>query len=102
MHKTIFYYFYIKMPNSLVADLTRETIDFIYTQTRRKRNKQKIQYIMNYLTNLIFSDLQPYLYTILAVLILMFLINLFQFYYYVRLFLKNASLQNISLSEFDT
>lgn len=90
------------MPNSLVADLTRETIDFIYTQTRRKRNKQKIQYIMNYLTNLIFSDLQPYLYTILAVLILMFLINLFQFYYYVRLFLKNASLQNISLSEFDT
>ena len=90
------------MPNSLVADLTRETIDFIYTQTRRKKNKQKIQYVMNYLTNLIFSDLQPYLYTILAVLILMFLINLFQFYYYVRLFLKNASLQNISLSEFDT
>jgi hypothetical protein len=90
------------MTNSLVADLTRETIDFIYTQTRRKKNKQKIQYIMNYLTNLIFSDLQPYLYTILAVLILMFLINLFQFYYYVRLFLKNASLQNISLSEFDT
>lgn len=90
------------MKNSLVADLTRETIDFIYTQTRRKKNKQKIQYIMNYLTNLIFSDLQPYLYTILAVLILMFLINLFQFYYYVRLFLKNASLQNISLSEFDT
>jgi hypothetical protein len=89
------------MPNSLVADLTRETIDFIYSQTRRKKNKQKIQYIMNYLTNLIFADLQPYLYTILAVLILMFLINLFQFYYYVRLFLKNASLQNISLSEFD-
>jgi hypothetical protein len=87
------------MPNSLVADLTRETIDFIYTQTRRKKNKQKIQYVMNYLTNLIFSDLQPYLYTILAVLILMFLINLFQFYYYVRLFLKNASLQHISLSD---
>lgn len=87
------------MTNSLIADFTRETIDFIYTQTRRKKNKQKIQYIMNYLTNLIFADLQPYLYTILAVLILMFLINIFQFYYYIRLFLKHSNLQNINFTE---
>lgn len=87
------------MTNSLIADFTRETIDFIYIQTRRKKNKQKIQYIMNYLTNLIFADLQPYLYTILAVLILMFLINIFQFYYYIRLFLKHSNLQNINFTE---
>ena len=79
-------------PNSILGDLTRETIDFIYSQTRRKKNKQKIQYIINYLTNIIFSNLQPFLYTILAILILMFLMNCFQFYYYIKLFLKNKEL----------
>ena len=75
--------------NSIVGDLTRETIDFIYTQTRRKRNKKKIQYIINYLTTLLFGSIQPYLYTILSVLILLFVINFFQFYYYIKLFLKS-------------
>jgi len=75
--------------NSIVGDLTRETIDFIYSQTKRKKNKQKIEYIINYLTNLLFANIHPYLYTILGVLILMFLMNLFQFYYYIKLFIKN-------------
>ena len=34
--------------------------------------------ILNNLTNIIFENIQPYLYTILAVLIIMFLMNLFQ------------------------
>lgn len=80
------------MVNSIVGDITRECIDFIYTQTKRKKNKQKIQYIVNNLTNIIFENIQPYLYTILAVLIIMFLMNLFQFYYYIKLFLINNTL----------
>ena len=80
------------MVNSIVGDITRECIDFIYTQTKRKKNKQKIQYIVNNLTNIIFENIQPYLYTILAVLIIMFLMNLFQFYYYIKLFLLNNTL----------
>ena len=80
------------MVNSIVGDITRECIDFIYTQTKRKKNKQKIQYIVNNLTNIIFENIQPYLYTILGVLIIMFLMNLFQFYYYIKLFLINNTL----------
>ena len=80
------------MVNSIVGDITRECIDFIYNQTKRKKNKQKIQYIVNNLTNIIFENIQPYLYTILAVLIIMFLMNLFQFYYYIKLFLINNTL----------
>lgn len=80
------------MVNSIVGDITRECIDFIYTQTKRKKNKQKIQYIISNLTNIIFENIQPYLYTILAVLIIMFLMNLFQFYYYIKLFLINNTL----------
>lgn len=80
------------MVNSIVGDITRECIDFIYTQTKRKKNKQKIQYIISNLTNIIFENIQPYLYTILGVLIIMFLMNLFQFYYYIKLFLINNTL----------
>lgn len=77
------------MVNSIVGDITREIIDFIYIQTKRKKNKQKIKYIIHNFTNVVFENIQPYLYTILAVLIIMFLMNLFQFYYYIKLFLIN-------------
>ena len=75
--------------NSLVGDLTHEIIDFIYSQTKKKNNKKKIKYIIDTLTKLLFHDIQPYLYTILAMLFIMFIINCFQFYYYVKLNINN-------------
>jgi len=77
--------------NSLVGDLTNEIIDFVYSQTRKKNNKKKIKYIIDTLTKLLFGDIQPYLYTILAMLFIMFIINCFQFYYYIRLFVDNKT-----------
>lgn len=77
--------------NSLVGDLTNEIIEFVYSQTRKKNNKKKIKYIIDTLTKLLFGDIQPYLYTILAMLFIMFIINCFQFYYYIRLFVDNKS-----------
>ena len=77
------------MVNSIIGDITRECIDFIYMQIKRKKNKQRIKFIIENLTSIVFENIQPYLYTILAVLIIMFLMNLFQFYYYIKLFLIN-------------
>lgn len=75
--------------NPLVGDLTREIIDYIYIQSKRKGNKKKLKYILDTLTTIAFGDVKPYLYTILAILILMFLINCFSFYYYIKLFVKS-------------
>lgn len=75
--------------NPLIGDITTELIDYIYTQSRKKNNKRKIKYILDTLTTIAFSDVKPYLYTILAILILMFLMNCFNFYYYIRLFAKS-------------
>ena len=72
-------------PNSIVGDLTDEIINFIYLQTNKKNNKRKIKCIIDRLTKLLFEDIRPYLYTILAMLFIMFIINCFQFYYYIRL-----------------
>ena len=83
--------------NSLVGDLTREIIDFIYSQTKKKNNKKKIKYIIDTLTKLLFHDIQPYLYTILAMLFIMFIINCFQFYYYIKLNINNKIPPNIGL-----
>ena len=77
--------------NGLVGNLTSEIIDFIYSQTKKKNNKKKIKYIIDILTKLLFHDIQPYLYTILAMLFIMFIINCFQFYYYIKLFLDNKT-----------
>lgn len=75
--------------NPLLGDITNEIIDYIYTQSHKKRNKRKIKYIIDTLTTIAFGDVKPYLYTILAILILMFLMNCFSFYYYIKLFVKS-------------
>jgi len=75
--------------NSIAEDLTNETINFIYMQIKRKKNKQKIKYVINYITNLLLDEIKPYLLTTLAVLILMFIMNISQFYYYIKYSLTN-------------
>jgi hypothetical protein len=85
--------------NPLVGDLTHEIIEYIYLQTKRKSNKKKIKYILNTLTSIAFGDVKPYLYTILAILILMFLMNCFSFYYYIKLFIKSNP--NVNMNTID-
>lgn len=82
--------------NPLIGDITNEIIDYIYTQSHKKRNKRKIKYIIDTLTTIAFGDVKPYLYTILAILILMFLMNCFSFYYYIKLFVKSNPHFNIN------
>ena len=75
--------------NSIIGDLTNEIIQYIYLQTKKKNTRKKIKYMINTVTSLIFDDVKPYLYTILAILIIMFLMNCFSFYYYIRLFAQS-------------
>jgi len=77
------------MSNSIFGDITNEIIEYIYTQTKKNTNKKKIKHIIDLLGDMMFNDLKPYLYTILAILILMFLMNCFNFYYYIKLFMKS-------------
>jgi hypothetical protein len=69
---------------SIVGDITSEIIHLAYQQTRKNKNKRKIKYIIDILTNLLFEDIKPYAITILGILILMFVMNCFQFYWYMK------------------
>lgn len=81
----------------IVQDITTEIIDFCYLQSHKKKNKTKIKYMLNILTNLLFTNFKPYLYTILAILVLMFSMNILSFYYYIRLFVKSNPTINLDI-----
>ena len=85
--------------NPLLGDVTNEIIEYIYAQMKRKNNKRKIKYVVNTLTTIIFSDIKPYLYTIVSILILIFLMNCFNFYYYIKLFTKSNPNINLNTLE---
>ena len=76
------------MVHPLLGDITNEIIDFIYTQIKSHKNKKKIKHITNTVMDLVFIDIKPYLYTIVTILVILFLINCFNFYYYIKLVIK--------------
>ena len=84
--------------DSIVSDVTRESIDLIYKELKKKHNKKKLSYIFNYISNLAINSIKPYMYTIMAILIVIFLMNCFQFYYYIKL---NTNFKSINVSEFN-
>ena len=90
------------MVNAIIGDVTRELIDYIYLQTKKKNNHKKLEYIKNILISIIVTPLQPYLYTILAILIIIILMNCFSFYYYIRLFMKSNPTYDINMLEMST
>ena len=89
----------MELNNPLFSDITNELIDFIYSHVKKPKNKRKIKYVLDTCTNIIFSNIQVYFYSIMIILILIFCMNCFQFYYYIRLFNKATLHQVISTTE---
>jgi hypothetical protein len=52
----------------LLGNVTNECIDFIYHETQKTKNKKKLKSVINTLLDILFSDIKPYLYTILAII----------------------------------
>lgn len=70
--------------NSLFSEATKETIDFIYKETQKQKNKKKLEYIISFLFKTALKPIQPYLILIVCILIILFLMNCFQFFYYIK------------------
>ena len=86
---------------TLVSDLTGEVLRYAYKEINRPNNRKRLAFIIDTVTNMAIGRIQPYLYAIMAILVIMFLLNCFQFYYYLKyimLYHKNAvALDAISL-----
>jgi len=70
--------------NSIFKDATNETINLIYKETQKNKNKRKIEDIIIFLTKTALKPIFPYLLLIVALIIILFLMNCFQFFYYVK------------------
>jgi type III secretory pathway lipoprotein EscJ len=100
-NKTIFLFVISKkhFMKSIISDLTSETIGIIFKECEKDKNKKRLEVIMNNIINIAFENLKPYLYTIMGLLMILFLINCFQFYYYVKLFINNNKLDHIQIED---
>lgn len=87
---------------SIIGDLTTETISLIFRECEKDKNKRRLSNIINNITNIAFENIKPYLYTIMAILILLFVMNCFQFYYYIKLFLTSKNLENANIDDIVT
>jgi len=70
---------------SLVGDATRDVINIVYKEVNKRHNKKKIRVIIDTLSEFLIIKIQPFMYAIIAILIILFLMNCFQFYYYIKL-----------------
>lgn len=70
---------------SLLDDISSQVIDFSFKLFKKKKNQDKIKYIIASITNYGFQSIKPYLYTIIILLVTMFFINCAQFYYYMKI-----------------
>lgn len=86
----------------MIEDLTRELVTVILKECDRDRNRKRINNVVNTVTGVALSHLHPYLYTIMGILIVMFVMNLFQFYYYVKLFINNNKLSKLHIDDIIT
>lgn len=78
------------MSDSVFGDLTHDLIGYCYKQFLKERNQNKINHVIDILANMAIRRIQPYMYAIMAILIILFLMNCFQFYYYVKFAMRDT------------
>lgn len=71
--------------DSFIGDVLKDTLNYIYKESRKKRNQKKISLIIDIITKIAVEKIQLYMYAIIAILIILFLMNCFQFYYYIKM-----------------
>jgi hypothetical protein len=75
--------------DALLANVTNESVHYIYKQLKKDKNKRKLNVIIEHITSIAIKTVLPYMYTILGILLVMFCTNLLQFYYYLKSFIAN-------------
>ena len=85
--------------DSIITDVSREFINLIYKEFKKNRNKKKISYIIDTINKLIMNSINPYLYTIMGILLVIFIMNCVQFYYYLKINKHILSVYNLNTTD---
>jgi len=72
----------------ITSDIFREIIRNCYYELKVPRNEKKVKYIINSITNIVLKDFRFQINIVVAILVLMFIMNCTQFYFYIFHFQK--------------
>lgn len=69
--------------DNIFSEITSNVIKKIYIETVKPKNKKRLEKIVSVITLILLKKIQPYIFGILTMLIILFLMNILQFYYYL-------------------
>ena len=69
--------------DNIFSEVTSNVIKKIYIETIKPKNKKRLEKIVSVITVILLKKIQPYIFGILTMLIILFLMNILQFYYYL-------------------
>lgn len=73
---------------TFISKATKDFFYYINKELEKEKNKKNISTVTSYFSKLILERFTPYFYTLLCILIIMFVMNCVQFYYYLKIILK--------------
>jgi hypothetical protein len=74
--------------SEVTSDIVNEILALCYSEFKKKNNRKKIRYIISRVSNYVFNQFKIQFFIILSILILMFVMNCVQFYFYIFHFQK--------------
>jgi|LauGreSBDMM110SN_4_FD.fasta_scaffold470907_1 hypothetical protein len=79
----------VEIKNVFMNGIVSELMSSVLNCLTENDNYNKVQHVFSYFISIMMQKISPYLYSIMAILIIMFIMNCFQFYYYIKLMLHN-------------
>jgi hypothetical protein len=77
--------------NKLINETSNYLLDYVTKELNNDIKKKKVKYIIDTVVNLGIENIKVYFYTLLSILLIIFLLQCFQFYYYTRIFTLDKS-----------
>lgn len=79
---------------SVISELFSDVINTLYKEYIKVENKERIDCISNDLFNTFFKRIQVYFVLLLVILILLIVMNFVQFYYYIKVFIRQIKMSD--------
>jgi hypothetical protein len=83
---------------SMFSVLFQDGVSTVYSEYYRPENKEKVDNVINDIFEVFFRKIKPYLVLVITVLCISIVMNCVQFYYYIRVFLKQST-NNVSKAQ---
>lgn len=83
----------------MLSEITTELIKKIYNEIKKKKNKRRLEVIISDISSIVFKSLQPYIIGVFVMLIILFIMNVMQFYFYLTFRQTNLDYSKLQMTD---